>query len=155
MKAERFVKETIDIYRREAKLEETKEEYFSGEVTYRAKYELPEEPQKNAFYKISLGDTSVTASVWLENERVAVLGVNPKVAYIPAEKLQKSGEIEIVVANTAANEKVYRFNSESDGEYDYQKALVECDYETMALSFECDYPPFKLGKVILEKLNNI
>jgi len=114
---------------------------------------LPQQPQKDDFYKISLIDTSVTASVWIKGERVAVLGVTPKTAFIPAEKLDLSGEIEIVIANTAANEKVYRYNLESNGEYDYQKALVECDYETMALSFELDYPPLSLGKVVLEKLS--
>jgi len=153
VKAERFVKETLNIYRREATAQETKQESFSGEVTYRAKYTLPQQPQKDDFYKISLIDTSVTASVWIKGERVAVLGVTPKTAFIPAEKLDLSGEIEIVIANTAANEKVYRYNLESNGEYDYQKALVECDYETMALSFELDYPPLSLGKVVLEKLS--
>ncbi len=154
VKAKRFVKEKLDIYNCEVTEQEAKAEYFSGEITYRAQYELPEEPKEDAFYKLSLGDTSVTASVWLNGERVAVLGVTPKEAFIPAEKLKVKGEIEIIVANTAANEKVYRYNLESDGEYDYNKAMVECDYETMALSFELDYPPLKLGKVTLEKLIN-
>ncbi len=152
VKAQRFIKEKYDIYCREATKEESLEEYFSGEITYKAKYTLPEEPPKDVFYKIHLGDTSVTASVWLQGERVAVLGVTPKEAFIPSEKLKKNGEIKIIIANTAANEKVHRYNLESNGEYDYYKAMVECDYETMALSFELDYPHLKLGKVTLEKI---
>lgn len=149
--AERFVKEPIDICRREADFEETKEESFSGEITYRTKYKLPEKPENNAFYKMDLGDTSVSASVSLDGEQVAVLGVNPKVAFIPVGKLKTEGEIEITVANTAANEKVYRYRLYNGDKYDYQKALVECDYETMALSFELDPAELKLGKVTIEK----
>lgn len=152
VKAERFVKEPLDIYRRTATYDEIQEESFSGEVTYRTKYKLPETPESDAFYKIDLGDTSVSASVSLDGEQVAVLGVNPKVAFIPANKLKTEGEIEITIANTAANEKVYRYRLYNGDNYDYQKALVECDYETMSLSFELDYPELKLGMVTIEKL---
>ena len=152
IRAERFIKETHKIYKREADLSEITQDSFSGEVTYKSSYKLPENPDKNALYRISFEDTSVSVEVRLDNQRVAVLGTTPMQAYIPAEKLQNSGEIEIVLANTAANEKVYRYNLNNNEPYDYEKARHACDYETMALSFELEPAPLKLGKVTIEKI---
>ena len=113
---------------------------------------MPENPDKDALYRIILEDTSVSASIWLNEECVAVLGVTPMIAYIPVEKLQKCGEIKIILSNTAANEKVYRYNLNNNEPYDYEKARHACDYETMALSFELEPAPLKLGKISIEKL---
>ena len=150
--AKRFIKEPLKIYKRNADLCEITEPHFSGEVTYKANYSLPENPDKDALYRIILEDTSVSASIWLNEECVAVLGVTPMIAYIPVEKLQKCGEIKIILSNTAANEKVYRYNLNNNEPYDYEKARHACDYETMALSFELEPAPLKLGKISIEKL---
>jgi len=121
---------------------------FSGEVTYRGRYELPGEPKAGERYRIVLEDTTVSARVSLDGEIVATLGCTPMTAMLPAEKLKNTGEIEVTVANTGANEivaKQYILN-------DFPKAEIG-PYVKKTNVFEKARPTFvKLGKVRIEKM---
>ena len=69
------------------------------------------------------------------------------VAYIPGEKLKKTGKIELLVSNTAANEILAKM----DVIMSHPKAEVGSYNERMK-PFESRRPALKLGRVILEKI---
>ena len=77
---------------------------FSGEITYIKEYSLDEAIDANALYRISLKDTSVTASVAVNGKTIAIFGTNPMSTIISGKDIPACGTMEVVVANTAANE---------------------------------------------------
>ena len=123
------------------------DESFSGEITYRGSYCLPEAPQPGERYRVVLEETSVSASVSFGGEKVANMGLSPMRALIPAEKLAQCGEIEITVANTAANEILAK--PELLNEFPKEEVGP---YEARTRQIEESRPPLKFGRVKIEKL---
>ncbi len=120
---------------------------FSGEITYKGSYELPEAPMAGERYRITLENTATTACVRLGESEIC-LGMTPMQATVPAQELAKSGEIFVTVANTAVNEiraKRYVIDSMPEAERGthYMPKLSE---------FESRVPAIKLGRVFIEKL---
>ena len=120
---------------------------FSGEISYKASYELNGKPKSGERYRMRLEGFSASASIRL-GERVIPLGMSPMEAIIDGSLFEKSGELEITVANTAVNEiwaKHHIIDSMPSAERGnhYMKKLAE---------FESRVPEFKLGKVFIDKL---
>ena len=92
-------------------------------------------------------DTSVSASVVIDAEPVANVGMTPMRALIPGEKLKQRGQIEIIVANTAANEIL----AKHDEIHEIPDAELGPYYPRM-YQFEAARPLLKLGKVTIEKI---
>jgi len=123
------------------------DENFSGEITYAGEYCLPMMPKEGQRYRVVLEDTSVSATIVIGGERVAAVGITPMRALIPAEKLVQKGRIEIIVANTAANEIL----AKQDVINSWPKEEVG-PYHERQCQFEVSRPPLRLGRVVLEKL---
>lgn len=122
---------------------------FSGEITYRAHYELPEEPKSNERYKIVLEDTAVSARIFIDSKPAATLGITPMQTVVKGSMLQKQGEIEIIAANTAANEIV----AKNDVIKSHPKAIYG-PYHDSSIIYERNAPAIKSGKVKIIKLTS-
>lgn len=122
---------------------------FSGEITYRTQYELSENPKPSERYKIVLENTSASARIAIDGKQVATVGMTPMEAVVKGENFNKTGVIEITVANTAANEIVAK------------KELIKMHPSTVigpihwherSLEFEKNAPSIKIGNVKIYKL---
>ncbi len=120
---------------------------FSGTVYYEADYELPKAPSAGERYRISLDDTTVSATVLLDGEYACNVGMTPMYAYLPTALLKKSGRITIALSNTAANEAVARRHINES----FPTAEVG-GYIPRITVFEKRLSAHKLGKVTIEKL---
>ena len=121
---------------------------FSGEITYTAKYSLPNEPKLGERYAISLDGFSLTASVRLGNNRLS-LGMSPMRAIIDGSLLKESGEIEITVANTSLNE----IKKSKKFRHFYPKAEIGPYLERIE-AFEENPPKLKFEKVYISKMED-
>lgn len=78
-------------------------ENFSGEISYKASYNLKSEPKADERYKLTLEGFATTASVRLGGKTLT-FGLSPMEAIVDGSLLKGSGELEITVCNTAVNE---------------------------------------------------
>ena len=123
---------------------------FSGTVCYKAHYSLPFTPERDTKYRIRLVDTQVSASVYLDGKKAGEFGLLPMVSDIPKGLLKASGEIEIRVSNTAANE----LCSKHDfiiANFPKAEVGVYTLWGNKQTSFEQRCPTISLGKVYLEE----
>ncbi len=120
---------------------------FSGEITYTAHYALPNEPKAEERYRLVLEDTSVTASAYFDGKKAADFGLSPMFAIISGADLNQNGQLELTVANTAADEIIAK--SEEINSY---PAAVTGPYHAVSLEFEQNRPPLKPGRVRIEKI---
>ena len=127
-------------------------EDFSGTVFYEADYTLPFEPSCGERYRISLLDTSVSASVLIDGRKVCDLGMLPMTGYIPSELLKKSGKIEIRVSNTASNELVAKKDFILNTFPKAEVGIYTVNYSDRQAYFEERRPPLRFGRVLIEKL---
>ena len=124
------------------------DEGFSGDVTYKAGYELCDEPKAGDVYRIRLEGFSSTALVKL-GEREISLGMTPMTAVICGAELEKCGEIEITVSNTAVNE----IHAKADVITAHPKAEFGAYVQRLAYT-ECRRPELRFGRVFIEKLTS-
>ncbi len=125
---------------------------FSGTVHYSASYELPKAPEKGERYRIVLEDCAVSATVLIDGVRVGDVGMLPMLTEVDGGLLSGSGEISILLSNTAANEIVAKrelifktFPIAEIGTYD-------AVYTDKMPEFEKRQPELKFGKVRIERL---
>ena len=123
------------------------DESFSGEISYKASYRLKTAPKAGERYRIRLEGFSASASVKLSHREIP-FGMSPMEAIVDGGLLEKSGEMEITVANTALNEihaKRYIIVSMPSAERGnhYMKKLAE---------FESRVPAFTVGTAFIEKM---
>ena len=123
------------------------EKVFSGEITLRGYYELPESPKAKDRYRITLNGFSVSAMVKL-GKYEATLGMSPMSVTVPGKYLKRKGEIEITVANTAADEIVAKRS------VIYQHPLAEVGdmYQKKMAEFEEKAAKLSIGTATIEKL---
>ena len=122
-------------------------EDFSGTVYYTAPYTLKRKPKEGERYRVRLEDSAVSATVAVDGEDVATLGMTPMSAEIPRDKLKKSGTLTIKLSNTPANEVV------SKREINESFPAAEAgSYIPKMTKFESRRPELKLGRVFIEKL---
>ena len=121
---------------------------FSGEITYVTDYALSTAPDADARYRISLKDTSVTASVAVNGKTIAVFGTSPMSVIVSGKDIPACGKMEVIVANTAANEifatqDILQYFSEPErGPFDVTK-----------FGFEVRQAPLSFGNLVtIEKL---
>ena len=122
---------------------------FSGEITYHTEYELPEEPKPSDRYKIVLENTSTSARISIDGKQVATLGITPMEAIVSGDKLNKTGIIEITVANTSANEIVAKKELIDMHPYTIVGPL---HWHERSLQFEKNAPAIKFGNVKIYKM---
>lgn len=120
---------------------------FSGTVYYEADYELCSEPKDEDTYRIRFEDTATSATILLDGEYAANVGMRPMYANIPAKLLKKHGKITVALSNTAANEVVAR----RDVNEWFPSAEVGA-YIPRMTKFESRLSEIKLGRVFIEKL---
>ena len=79
---------------------------FSGEAIYRAQVTLGFAPDKNAEYRIDLGEVKETARILIDEKEVGIAALTPKCVTISGCDLPESGcfTLDIEVANTLANQ---------------------------------------------------
>ena len=121
-------------------------EDFSGEITYIGKYCLQRDPLEDIRYRITLKNFGVSAVVKL-GDAEHPLGTTPMSFTVSGAELEKSGEIVITVANTAANEILAK--------YDLITSISRAElgtYSDMILPFEQKRHPMRFGEVIIEEL---
>lgn len=123
---------------------------FSGEITYKATYELPETPSTGERYRIRLTDTSSSASISIDKTKVATVGITPMEATVPGHMLQRTGIIEITVANTAANEIV----AKNDVLKSHPSDVFDV-YHDKCIDFEKKAPKIKFGGAELVKMKDV
>jgi hypothetical protein len=119
---------------------------FSGEITLKGSYALPEAPKADDIYRITLDGFGVTARVTLEGDEHP-LGMSPMAVTVSGAELKASGEITVVVANTAANEVL----AKDDIINSHPKAEVGV-YQDRTRVFEARRHPLKIGTVKIERL---
>ena len=119
---------------------------FSGEVTYRGHYELDAEPKPGERYKLTLEGFETTMSVKIADEEFS-LGMKPAARIIDGALLEKRGEMEITVSNSALNE----IARQSHLKKFYPKAELG-PYLVRIEEFEKRIPPLRFGRVYLSKL---
>jgi len=124
-----------------------KDKEFSGEVTYKANYQLPNIPQADERYKITLENTSASARIAINGKQVATVGITPMEAIIKGSDLKQDGIIEITVANTSGNEIV----AKKDYFASLPKEIVG-PYHAKSIIFEQFAPQIKFGTVKISKL---
>ena len=120
---------------------------FSGEVTYKAKYRLPDIPSDQDRYKIILEDTRSSARISIDGKQVATVGITPMETVISGRDLMCQGILEITVANTAGNEIVAK-----NGIITAHPPEIVGPYHEKSIEFEKFAQNLKLGKVKLVKL---
>lgn len=119
---------------------------FSGEITYRTRYELPDTPMKGERYKIVLTDTALSAGIAIDGKPVATVGMTPMEAVLDGAMLSKEGIISITVANTSANE----IFAKNDLIMSLPKEIVG-PYHKSSLPFEQDGQCIRFGKTEIIK----
>ena len=120
---------------------------FSGEVTYIAEYALPNKPLGDEIYRIRLEDFAVSANVTIGNLKIP-FATTPMHYNISGDNLSTCGSFTVTVANTAANEIVFK----NDVIESHPEAEVGVYHLTRLKPFELSRPDIKLGKIIIEKL---
>ncbi len=119
---------------------------FSGEITYKASYTLPEAPKAGESYRITLDGFGVTAVVKL-GDKSYPLGMTPMAVTVDGSELSACGELTVTVANTAANEILAK------DEIINSHPLAEVGaYQDKTRVFEARRHPMKIGKILLERL---
>ena len=121
-------------------------EDFSGEITFKAGYELPSAPVAGESYRITLDGFGVTAVVRL-GEKEYPLGMSPMSFVADGGELRRHGEITVTVANTAANEIIAKLDVINS----HPKAEVGV-YVEKTVPFEKRRHPLRTGKIRIEKL---
>ena len=121
------------------------DESFSGTVYYEADYTLPDVTASTA--RITLTDTGVSATLLSDGEYLCDLGMSPTVAYIPAEKLCKSGRLTVALSNTAANEVLAKMDTIKS-----HPASEVGSYNERMRPFESRRHPLRLGRVDIDLL---
>ena len=119
---------------------------FSGEITLSGSYELKEAPKAKDRYRITLNGFSVTAGVKI-GKFEATLGMSPMSVTVPGKYLKRKGEIQITVANTAADELVEKYELNRS----YPIAEVGVYLEKMT-KFEKEAQPLRIGNARIEKI---
>ena len=119
---------------------------FSGEITLKGSYALPEAPKAEDIYRITLNGFGVTARVTLEGKEHP-LGMSPMEVTVSGAELKKCGELTVVVANTGANEVL----AKDDIINAHPKAEVGV-YQDRTRAFESRRHPLKIGTVSISKL---
>lgn len=123
-------------------------ENSSCEITYKASYTLPESFENGENCYLRLEDFGVYAKVAINGEIKGTLGMKP--AVLKLDNIAKSGEIEITLSNTFANEIISK--------HDYILTLPEAlvgPYDRRCIKFEARKPKLNLGKVYIEKIKVI
>ena len=121
------------------------DESFSGTVYYEADYTLPDISASTA--RITLTDTGVSATLLSDGEYLCDLGMSPTVAYVPAERLGRSGRLTVALSNTAANEVLSRMDVIKS-----HPASEVGSYNERMRPFEARRHPLRLGRVSIELL---
>ena len=129
-----FTKKEYDEEYAQAELCNWNEKYgkdFSGVVSYRTKFTLDEIKR----VKLSLGEVKYSCEVIVNGESVGICIANPFELWIDEKYLKKENEVEIIVANTAANQYVYTkvfdsFTEKEKGPYheiaaEFEKESIE------------------------------
>ncbi len=150
IKARQFLLGSSGIDMKEIDLTAVPKHEFSGEITYMAEYTLPNEPQPQERYRLILDGTSVSASAFLNGKKVADFGMSPMIAVISGSELTQKGNLELSVANTAADEIL----AKCDVINSYPKPEVG-PYHAVSFEFEKRRPQLKLGHVRIEKLGKL
>ena len=122
-------------------------ESFSGEITYKGRYTLPEEPKSDERYRVRLDGFSASACVKL-GECEIPLGLSPMYSTLSGKHLTRDGVIEVTVANTALNE-IY---AKMDTINLHPKAEIG-PYAHKMEEFEKRRAPLNFGRVTIEKLS--
>lgn len=125
---ESFENKFFDEEYKPTKLEDWANEYgnaFSGHVSYRTSFKLNEIPEA---IKLDLGDVRHSAEVFVNGKSVGNVIAKPYTIIITKDFLANDNELEMVVANTAANQYVNGgafddWDKESLGVY-HHKAIV-------------------------------
>lgn len=126
----------------------TPDKDFSGDITYKGKYDLKNAPVKGERYRVRLEGFSLTASVKIGDAKFS-LGLSPMEKIIDGEALAKCGEIEITVSNTSLNE------IKRTEELMSQLPRAERGpYLDRLAVHEERVPELKFGRVFIEKLAN-
>ena len=121
-------------------------EDFSGEITFKAGYELPTAPVAGESYRITLDGFGVTAVVRL-GEKEYPLGMSPMSFVADGGELRRQGELTVTVANTAANEIIAKLDVINS----HPQAEVGVYVEKM-VPFEERRHPLRTGRIRIEKL---
>ena len=118
---------------------------FSGEITYKGRYELPKAPEAGDRYGITLDGFSLTAMVKIGNEKFS-LGLSPMTKIIDGASFEQSGEIEITIANTSLNE-----IKAKEGLMNHLPRAERGPYLDRLSILEERVPKLKFGKVYIHK----
>lgn len=123
---------------------------LSAEITYEARYALPYAPKAGEIYRLTLLQTHDTASISIDGETVAVFGPTPMVALIDGAKLQRSGALQITIANTASGE-IAEKRGMIESFYPIEEQGVYAKRKMYAL--EARYSVPEIGSLVIEKTN--
>ncbi len=133
----------------------TLDETFSGSIHYAARYDLPFAPKSGERYRLTLADTSVSASVLVNGQKVCDMGMTPMTAEIDGACLPPCGELCVIVSNTASNETVAKRDFVADY---FPKAEIGpyiTKYVHTIPTFELRRPPLRFGgTLVIEKMKN-
>ncbi len=122
---------------------------FSGEMTYRAAYELPKSPKGGERYKIILKNTSSSACISIDGTKTVTVGITPMEATIDGSELKERGIVEITVANTGANEIIAKESILSE-----EPATVFKTYHDKCIDFERKAPKIRFGGAEFFKISD-
>jgi hypothetical protein len=122
------------------------DEHFSGEITYKASYELPKNPCADDKYVIRLEGFSLTASIEIGGEKFT-FGLSPMERMIDGAPLDGRGELTVTVANTSVGE-IKRTEKLMEGIPRAERG----PYLDRIKVFEERVPKLKVGKIIIEKI---
>jgi hypothetical protein len=130
-------------------------EDFSGSIHYVTRYELPFAPKAGERYRLRLENTAVSASVLINGNKVCDMGMLPMSAEIDGETLPQSGELCLIVSNTASNETVAKRDFVADY---FPKAEIGpyiTKYVHTIATFELRRPPLAFGgTLVIEKMKH-
>ena len=125
---------------------------FSGSVYYSSAYELPREPKADERYRILLFNTSVSASVYIDEEKICDFGILPMWAEVTGDLLKKKGKITVKVSNTAANELVAKKQFINDTFPKGEVGAYTNIYTDRQTLFEERKPRLSFGSVRIDKI---
>ena len=130
-------------------------EDFSGSIHYVTHYALPFAPKAGERYRLALANTSVSASVLVNGQKVCDMGMTPMAAEIDGAHLPQSGELCVIVSNTASNETVAKRQFVADY---FPKAEIGpyiLRYADKLPLFELRRPPLRFGgTLVIEKMKD-
>jgi len=147
VRARKFEIDYYGISMKPKAIEEITKTAFSGEITFSAEYELPQEVKKEDKFYLKLFDTSLTANIRINNKIIADFGLNPMKAVISGEDIPKKGVIEVTVSNSAADEVVVK----EEVIKSFPAAEVGPYYDRIKV-FEVERPALKFGKLQIIKV---